>query len=231
MGTDADLGRHGVRASWCKALAVLVVGAVVAACGGGGDDDDAAGGGSSTTEAEGTPEEEEEVAADPNGEITAMIVQVPSTLDPGQAINTSPWPYIFEIYDRLIGRDVDNNLVPMLATEWEFSDDGLELRFTLRDDVKFNDGKQLTSADVKATIERSKTMQGGAWAQSLDAIETVETPSDFEVVFKLSRPSGSLPAVLSTPAGAIINADVIASGRNLATEPGRDAGSGPRVVE
>ncbi|MGE3622229.1 MAG: ABC transporter substrate-binding protein, partial [Acidimicrobiia bacterium] len=229
MGTDADLGRHGVQASWCKALAVLVAGAVVAACGGGSDDDDASGGaGTSTTEVE---EEEEEIAADPDGEITAMVVQVPSTLDPAQAINTSPWPYIFEIYDRLIGRDVDNDLVPMLATEWEFSDDGLELHLSLRDDVRFNDGKQLTSADVKATLERYKTMQGSAWAQSLSAIETIETPGDFEVVLRLSRPSGSLPAVFSSPAGAIINADVIASGRNLATEPGRDAGSGPRVVE
>ncbi|MCU1486567.1 MAG: dipeptide-binding transporter [Actinomycetia bacterium] len=168
---------------------------------------------------------------DPNGSLTAVLVQAPSTLDPAKPVNTGPWPYMSSIYDRLVGRDDDNKLLPMVATSWSFSSDGKTFTMKLRKDVKFNDGTPLTSADVKASIERAQTITGSAWVKALSAIASIDTPGPYQVQFNLSRPSGGLPALFATPAGSVINAKAIASGEDLATNPGPDAGSGPMIVK
>jgi peptide/nickel transport system substrate-binding protein len=49
--------------------------------------------------------------------------------------------------------DKDINLVPELAEKWEISDDKLTIRFHLRKDVKWQDGKPFTSRDVKLTYD------------------------------------------------------------------------------
>lgn len=42
-------------------------------------------------------------------------------------------------------------VLPFLAQEWEFNDDGTELVFTLRDDVTWSDGEKFTAEDVVFT--------------------------------------------------------------------------------
>src|SRR5579864_5910110 len=44
-----------------------------------------------------------------------------------------------------------DTIVPDLATEWAWNEDGTELALKLRRGVKFHDGKPFTSADVKCT--------------------------------------------------------------------------------
>ena len=44
-----------------------------------------------------------------------------------------------------------DTIVPDLATDWSWSEDGTELTFELRHGVKFHDGKPFTAADVKCT--------------------------------------------------------------------------------
>ena len=43
------------------------------------------------------------------------------------------------------------SIVPDLATTWEFSEDGTQLKFKLRDGVKWHDGKPFTAKDVACT--------------------------------------------------------------------------------
>ena len=57
------------------------------------------------------------------------------------------------IHDRLVTRDYDFSYKPGLAKNWETSDDGLVWTFNLRDDVKFHDGTDFTSKDVKWTLD------------------------------------------------------------------------------
>src|SRR4051812_29299256 len=65
---------------------------------------------------------------------TLSVLNNPSTT------TTSP-----KIWDGLLGYDSDLNPLPMLATAWKASPDGLEYTFTLREGVTFHDGKPFTS--------------------------------------------------------------------------------------
>lgn len=56
------------------------------------------------------------------------------------------------IFDSLLERG-NKGLIPWLAKEWEFSPDGKEYTFTLQDNVKWHDGKELTAEDVKFSLE------------------------------------------------------------------------------
>ena len=58
------------------------------------------------------------------------------------------------VYESLIKLNDDGSLTNLLAEDYQVSDDGLSYTFTLREGVTFHSGKELTSADVKASFER-----------------------------------------------------------------------------
>src|SRR3990170_3968262 len=67
------------------------------------------------------------------------------------------------MYETLTRYDSESQeVVPLLATSWESNDDGTEWTFTIRDDVTFHSGRAMTSEDVKASIERTMEIGGGA---------------------------------------------------------------------
>src|SRR5689334_21364359 len=57
-------------------------------------------------------------------------------------------------YNQLVRFEPDMTPVPELAESWSTSPDGLTWTFKLRQGVKFHDGQELTSADVKFTFDR-----------------------------------------------------------------------------
>ena len=57
------------------------------------------------------------------------------------------------VYEPLLSYNDKMALVNKLAESYEVSDDGLEWTFHLRQDVRFHDGEELTSEDVKFTYE------------------------------------------------------------------------------
>lgn len=94
------------------------------------------------------------------------------------------------VYEGLYKLTDDGEVEPLLAASEEVSEDGLTYTITLRDDVTFHSGKQLTSADVKASVEAvtaedSKSARKSAFA----VISGIETPDDSTVVFTLSQRS------------------------------------------
>ncbi|MFC1501203.1 ABC transporter substrate-binding protein [Elusimicrobiota bacterium] len=58
------------------------------------------------------------------------------------------------VYNGLVKYDKDLNLVGDLARYWSISEDGTVIRFILRNDAKWHDGKPFTSDDVKFTYEK-----------------------------------------------------------------------------
>src|SRR4051812_28533983 len=75
-------------------------------------------------------------------------------------------------------------VVPMLASSWESNNDGTEWTFTIRDDVTFHSGRSMTSEDVKASIERTMEIGGGA-AYVWGAVKSIDTPDPTTVTFAL----------------------------------------------
>jgi len=72
-----------------------------------------------------------------------------------------------------------------LATDYDVSDDGLIYTFTLRDDVKFSDGQELTAEDVVFTFHTAKNSGSSV---DLTMMEKVEVIDENKVRFTLNKP-------------------------------------------
>lgn len=132
------------------------------------------------------------------------------------------------IYEPLVTTDQDLNLAPALATDWEFSEDGMALTFTLREGVTFHDGSAFTAEDVIASFERILDPEiASAAATNYASIESMEAPDDLTVVFNLSVPDVPILSAMASTNAVILSSDVIANeDPSLVT-----VGTGPFILE
>ncbi len=89
----------------------------------------------------------------------------------------------------------DMGPVPELATQWTRSPDGLTWTFKLRDDVKWSDGKPLTSADVKYTFERTRDEEWANFSPFTEGFTKVTAPDKTTVVVTTKDPDPRLPSL------------------------------------
>src|SRR5262249_23263411 len=77
------------------------------------------------------------------------------------------------MYNQLVRFEPDMTLVPELAESWQVSPDGLTWTFKLRQGVKFHDGQEFTSADVKYSFDRllEKSQAGRSDFNAVDKVE------------------------------------------------------------
>lgn len=116
-----------------------------------------------------------------------------TTLDPRLATDVPSFERIGVLMEPLVVYGHDLSLEPRLATSWQFSDDGLTLSFTLRQGVKFHDGRDFTSADVKDTFEWVLDEAHGAQNRPLYTdIASIDTPDDHTVIMNLSAANSFL---------------------------------------
>ncbi len=107
------------------------------------------------------------------------------------------------VFDQHVAQNSLASIVPDLATEWRWAEDGRELTFPLRPGVKWHDGKPFTTADVKCTWDRLRGVDAEkfrinprkAWYRN---VEELTTNGDFEVTFHLKRPQPYLIALLAS---------------------------------
>lgn len=120
------------------------------------------------------------------------------SLDPhgAQSVEEATAVVSSHLFDTLVARDpASGELVPRLALSWQPLDE-LTWEFKLREGVTFHDGSPFTAADVQATLERVKTLEGPLaplWAQ----VSGVETPDDLTVHFTATEPQGTVPSSAS----------------------------------
>lgn len=118
------------------------------------------------------------------------------------------------MFNSLVKKDANFDYVGELASDIKTSEDGKTITFTLRDGVKFNNGKAFTSADVKYTFDQlfqAKGYKAGAFFEKevshFDG--PIETPDAKTVIFKLTRSSlrntllSNLVAIPIIPEGSI----------------------------
>ena len=119
-------------------------------------------------------------------------------------------------------------LEPKLATEWSSNEDGTVWTFKLREDVTFHDGTKMTSADVKASMERTLALGQGA-AFNWSAVESIETNGDYEVIFNCAY---SAPVDLIASAGYaayVMSAEAVKQDVEW-FNAGNDGGTGPYTI-
>lgn len=89
------------------------------------------------------------------------------------------------IYEPLIiYNPAKDEVIPWLATGYEWGEDGMSLTFTLRDGVKWSDGEPFSSADVVATFDILKKSFANNGMDYLDSTEAVD---DLTVKFNFNR--------------------------------------------
>lgn len=93
------------------------------------------------------------------------------------------------IYDPLVGRDLDGNLVGRLATDWYLKDgDDTVWVFELREGVTFHNGAEFTAEDVVFSINRAKNENSNMRQLHADVVE-VRAIDDYTVEVQMSGPS------------------------------------------
>jgi len=143
-----------------------------------------------------------------------------TTLDPQVGYDWQNWSVIKSIFDGLMDyKPGTTELEPDLAENYTVSGDGLTYTFTLRDGVKFHNGRLMTSADVKYSFERAVNpatqSPGGGYFSMIAGYDDVaggkattlsgiETPDDKTVVFKLARADATFLHLMAINFGYIV---------------------------
>jgi peptide/nickel transport system substrate-binding protein len=135
---------------------LIMASMILAACGAGGTSGASTGttGGSSSGQAS-------LKSADPTTLLVLRYAE-PDTLDPALDYETAGAEVIRNIYDPLLFYKAGDpsQFIPMLATEWTISDDGLTYTFKVRKGVKFQDGSDMTVEDVAYSFQRNLLFGG-----------------------------------------------------------------------
>lgn len=131
------------------------------------------------------------------------------SLDPHGSNDSASAQVRMMIYESLVTQDVDTELVPGLAEEWEAVEDDV-WNFTLREGTTFHSGEEFTAEDVKATLDRvNDEAVASEVAFLFEMIEEVEIVGDYEVNLHTEYPFAPLPSHLSHNTGGIMSKSLI----------------------
>ena len=133
----------------------------------------------------------------PGGTLVMAVQPEPPTLASYLSTSGPIGQVAAKVYDGLFEYDFNLKPVASLATSWSESADGKTITFKLRDDVKFHDGKPLTSADVQFSIMDVLRKFHPRGINTFRALQSVETPDAHTVVFKLDTPAPYMMMALS----------------------------------
>src|SRR5579862_5704085 len=97
--------------------------------------------------------------------------------------------------DKLFDIDAKLNIVPMLATGYEWKDP-THLVIHIRDGVQFQDGEKLDADAVKYKLTRDLTIKGSMRRGEVNSIDTIEVLDPHTVQLSLKAPAAQLLAQL-----------------------------------
>ena len=183
-----------------------------AACGQGGGEpggdtepaDDA-----TDVEASEPAEPTEPEAAGTSDVLVVGTTEIPSTLDPAEVYELMGSNFLANTQETLVRLKPGTDEVEgALAESWEVSPDAKTYTFKLREGVTFHDGSDLTSEDVKYSLERAVNVNHPDGASFLlGNIESIETPDDTTVIINTAASNVTFLARLAYTVAGIIPSD------------------------
>jgi peptide/nickel transport system substrate-binding protein len=127
----------------------------------------------------------------------------PDLLDPTLSRTYVGTLVMTAICDKLFDFDANQQIVPVLATGYEWTD-STNLLIHIRPGVQFQDGEPLDAAAVKYTLERHITMPGSFRRNDIGAMDHVEVVDPLTVRVVLKQPFSPFMAVLTDRAGMMV---------------------------
>ena len=106
------------------------------------------------------------------------------------------------MFDQHVKQNNMQSIIPDLGTAWSWSEDGTELTFPLRQDVKWHDGKPFSAKDVKCTWDlllgrSSEKLRLNPRKALYRNLVEVTVNGDYEVTFHLQRPQPAFVALVA----------------------------------
>jgi peptide/nickel transport system substrate-binding protein len=143
----------------------------------------------------------------------------PDKLDPTLATTYTGRLVFAAMCDKLFDIDQHLNIVPMLATGYEWSDPRT-LLIHLRKGVEFQDGTTMDAEAVKTSLERHLTLEGSFRRPEVNQIDHIEVIDPLTVRIVLKSPSAPFLAQLTDRSGMILAPQAITKeGKDFATHP------------
>ena len=138
-------------------------------------------------------------AADGDATITIALGAEPTSLDPHTVDDGGERAVNDNIYDTLVARTADGELIGSLATDLPTQIDDLTWEFALRDGVTFHDGTAFTADAVVASVDRAMrlTAESKTDLTFYDTLAGAEAIDEHTVRITTTEPDGLLPARLT----------------------------------
>src|SRR5262249_52013669 len=133
------------------------------------------------------------------------LAEDPDILDPTLARTFVGRIVFAALCDKLFDIDEKLNIVPQLATSYEWSADHKALTLKLRQGVTFHDGEKFDAAAVQFNIERTRNMAGSTRRGELAPVSSVDVVDPSTVRLNLSAPFSPLLAQLADRAGMMVS--------------------------
>ena len=133
------------------------------------------------------------------------LAEDPDVLDPDQSRTFVGRIVYASLCDKLVDITPDLEIIPQLATEWEWSEDGKALTMKLREGVTFHDGEPFNAEAVAANIDRSKNLEESRRKSEVASIESTEVVDDLTIQINLANPDATLLAQFADRAGMMVS--------------------------
>lgn len=147
------------------------------------------------------------------GTLTIGTTDKITSIDPAGSYDNGSFAVMNQVYPFLLNTPYGSpDVKPDIAESADFTSPN-EYTVKLKKDLKFANGHDLTSSDVKFTFERQlKINDPNGPASLLANLDSVSAPDDTTVVFKLKVANDqTFPQVLSSPAGPIVDEQVFSA--------------------
>lgn len=167
----------------------------------------------------------------PENVLRYPIPNNPTSLDPAIVQDGDTLDLLLQTYEGLVGWNEKNEVTGLLAESWEVTPDAKTFTFTMRDGVKFHNGREVVAGDVKWSIERacnpvmasttctaylgdvvgvSEMNEGKA-----DSISGIEVLDDKTIKFTLKQPTPYFLGKLTYIVSAAVPKEVVPTDRQI----------------
>jgi peptide/nickel transport system substrate-binding protein len=147
------------------------------------------------------------------GTLTVGTTDKVTTLDPAGSYDNGSFAVMNQVFPFLMNTPLGSpDVEPDIAESAEFTSP-TEYTVTLKPDLKWANGNDLTSSDVKFTFDRQLAIADENGPSSLlYNLDSVAAPDDTTVVFTLKTGNDQVfPQILSSPVGPIVDEDVFSA--------------------